>query len=405
MFAIIAIAFIVAAVITILVLFQIKHEDFADMNYIVVDNSLNVNDGNIMKIDNYTYTRIIDSIKEKNIIDRDILGIDSNKITLYMDPYIDYYIFNNVKNTKEYKDGIFICLSHTKLTDDNCIWNLEGKTIAYLYLSDYLFIQALAKGYRLNIENIKLKKIAIDDLNSTNKTFDYCMTYVVLGSDYMTFIDNCLYYKSGFKDVSIDRMRPYYPFLKENYKSMQYYFNDELKKAYVNNKNELIPIMNYKIIENIESIERFISRLNIPEVNEGTHSCYGNINISHNQYECNSFYNIDGTPKTYYSLWDKQCKVNTDCPYYNANQNYPNERGGCSDGFCEFPVGVKRLGFIKHDASGLNSPMCYGCDDLNDYECCSKQENPDYVFSNDFEDRRRYDLNTIISLLDYRIDK
>jgi hypothetical protein len=416
MFAIIAIISFILTIVFFFVVWKISHvtwrECFADTRYIVADNSLNISseNKNIMQVSNAAYTKIIDSIKTNNVIDKNILGVDGSKIILYTDPYIDYYVFNNVKNTSEYKDGIFICLSYTKLMADDCIWNLEGKTVAYLYLSDYLFIQALAKGYRLDVDKIAIKKITLDDLNSTNKTFDYCMTYAVVGSDYMAVIDNCLYFKNGFKDVSFDRMKPYNPFLKENYQSMRYYFNDELRRTYVNDANNvLIPMMNYKIIEDTKTIERFVTRLNLPEdyvsKEAGTgYSCYGNINISHNKYECNSYYNADGTPKTYYSLWDKQCKVNTDCPYYQANTNYPNERGGCNKGFCEFPVGVKRLGYIKYDDNGLNKPMCYGCDDVKDLDCCSKNDNPDYVFSNDFEDRKRSDLDTIISLLDYRIE-
>jgi hypothetical protein len=413
MFAIIAIILFVLTMLFFGIIWRLSElqENFADTKYVVIDNNLNV-DGrsNIVGVTNAIYTQIIDSIKVKNTIDKQILGIDSRQISLYIDPYIDYYIFDNTKNEADYKDGIFICLSHTKMNDD-CIWNLEGKTVAYLFLSDYLFIQALIKGYRLDINNVKLKKITLNDLNSSYKTFDYCMTYAVIGSEYMQALDDCLYYKNGFKDVSIERLKTYHPFLIENYNNMRYYFNDNMKRAYVDGtENILIPMMKYKIVENVENIERFITRLNIPEdyvrgskSYDFGYACYGNVNISDNKYECNSFYNVDGTPKTYYSLWDKQCKVNTDCPYYKANQNYPNERGGCNDDFCEFPVGIKRLGFIKHDATGLNSPMCYGCDDVSDLECCSKQENPDYVFDNDFNDRQKYDLNTIISLLDYSI--
>jgi hypothetical protein len=108
-------------------------------------------------------------------------------------------------------------------------------------------------------------------------------------------------------------------------------------------------------------------------------------------------YKIDGTPKNYYSLWDKKCVANEECPYYKSNSNYLNNRGGCIDnGFCEFPVGVKRLGFTKYTDTYLNKPLCYNC------EGKEMPKKPDYVFENDFNDRVKYNLNTIISLLDYR---
>jgi hypothetical protein len=133
----------------------------------------------------------------------------------------------------------------------------------------------------------------------------------------------------------------------------------------------------------------------------GYYGCYGNSEIK-GKFECDSYYNIDGTPKTYYSLWDKRCVADEECPYYKANTNYPNNRGGCiNGGFCEFPVGVKRLGFTKYSDKNLNKPLCYNCNDVGVADATAKKK-PDYVFENDFNEREKYKLNTIISLLDYR---
>jgi hypothetical protein len=44
--------------------------------------------------------------------------------------------------------------------------------------------------------------------------------------------------------------------------------------------------------------------------------------------------------------------------------------------------------------------LCYNCNDPEDKGKPPKK--PDYVFENDFEEREKYKLNTIISLLDYR---
>jgi guanylate kinase len=63
----------------------------------------------------------------------------------------------------------------------------------------------------------------------------------------------------------------------------------------------------------------------------------------------------------------------------------------------------------------MNSPLCYDCEDSTDLNCCStadeleklneetlKSMKYDYVFENDYTDRQKNNLNTIISLLDYR---
>jgi len=386
-------------------------EKFEGNRYLISDNILNVEKS--LNIDSVIYQKVIESIKYNGTIDKNILGVDNNKIELYIDPYVFQYVLKaNFKNISIYNDGIFVCLSYKELNTNDCIWNLENKVVAYVYISDFLFIQALIKSYRLDINKISLKKINLDDFRSENKLFDYCITYIVIESKYMQFISKSLYYINGFKDVDINRLKVFYPFIKENYNNMRYYFNDKMIKNYVNDNNVLIPIMNTIIVNDVNDItEAFITRLSIPDnyISSG-YGCYGNAKISDNKNECNSLYNIDGTPKTYYSIWDKKCSVDKECPYYKANKNYPNKRGGCIDGFCEFPIGVKRLGFKKFDDTGLNSPLCYDCDDTNDINCCKRIENEsgknaDYVFGNDLEDRTKYNLKTIISQLDYRMYK
>ena len=292
-------------------------------------------------------------------------------------------------------------------------------------MSDYLFIQALIKGYNLDINNIYIKRIKLDDLENTEKIFDYLFTYMVIGSEYMNYICNLRYYINGMKDVDIYRIKAYYPFIKENYNTVKYYYIktkeaanpnniiDKPNNIYISSDYSLLPIMSYNIVS---SVENFITRLEMPsdyleavkenynvsDINNkgmGFHGCYGNSEIK-NKFECDSYYNIDGTSKNYYSLWDKKCVKNDECPYYKSNNNYINNRGGCiNNGYCEFPVGVKRLGFTKYSDTDLNKPLCYNCDNIEDN---GNQKKPDYVFENDFDERVKYKLNTIISLLDYR---
>jgi len=431
-------------------------ECFVDDPITISENILNITEANKellgqhIIVDGANVANIVDNIKKTNRLDIETIKVGINSeihdaiegntnLQILIDPYINYYVINNTASIGTYKEGIFVCLSHKVLRDEDCIWDIKGKVVAYLFMSDYLFIQALIKGYNLDINDVYLKKITYVDFENTNKIFDYLFTYMVIDSEYMNFICGQRYHINGMKDVDIHRIKAYYPFIKENYNSVKYYYNKSKKAntdiAETNNKDDtnnndiyvssvrsLLPIMSYNIIS---SIENFITRLEMPSdyleaVKEpyytsdkktnaggsggsssgGYYGCYGNSEIN-NKFECDSYYNIDGTPKPYYSLWDKRCVVNEDCPYYKANTNYPNNRGGCiNGGFCEFPVGVKRLGFTKYTDTNLNTPLCYNCD--NEENKGKPPKKPDYVFENDFNDRVKYNLNTIISLLDYR---
>ena len=413
-----------------------KKEVFAVNDPIIItDNLLNIKEADkeistkYIIVNSKFLGKIIDNVKKTNILNKNTIGIDeipSNaNIQLLVDPYINYYVLNNKAETNNYKEGIFVCVSNNIMRDEDCVWKLDGKVVAYLYMSDYLFLQAVIKGYNLDSNNIYFKRIKLDDLKNPNKIFDYLFTYMILGSEYMNYICNQRYYVNGMKDVDINRIKAYYPFINENYNTVKYYYNkiNEAKDAndekrsndiYLSNVNSLLPIMSYKIVS---SVENFITRLEMPAdyleaVKEsyyktdkntiggsgsgGFYGCYGNSEVN-NKFECDSYYKIDGTPKNYYSLWDKKCVANEECPYYKSNSNYLNNRGGCiNNGFCEFPVGVKRLGFTKYTDTYLNKPLCYNC------EGKEMPKKPDYVFENDFNDRVKYNLNTIISLLDYR---
>jgi hypothetical protein len=421
----------------------------------ITDNDMNIDAGSY-RIDNTLFADAIDDIKKTNKLGKELLGsagfagfsdfadsmgVKDGNVSLIIDPYINSYVLQNDYNTEDYKDGIFVCLTPIKIGAEKCIWDFSNKVVGYIYMSDYLFIQAMIKGYRQSVtdNNIMLRRIRLDDLKNIDKQFDYLFTYVVLNSKYMEYIKYSKYYISGLNDVDIYRIKAFYPFITENYNNVRQYFNkqddDKTYDIYLSTQNSLIPTMKYTILRDIVSvreireireirgIENFITRLDMPEDylegvekeydtklnNKGKYGCYGNSKIT-SKFECDSLYTYDGNIKNYYSTWDKKCSIDSECPYYKSNKKYPNERGGCINGNCEFPVGVKRLGFKKYSDEKLNSPLCYECSNTTDYNCCSKlsdikdgsNTNSDYVFENDFNDRKKYNLNTIISLLDYR---
>ena len=130
----------------------------------------------------------------------------------------------------------------------------------------------------------------------------------------------------------------------------------------------------------------------------------GKINFKHDtnkQYSCHGSHGRDKTEcennyDTYFikknrGVWDKHCMVDNECPFFKANKNYSNVFGGCIDGFCEMPIGIKRLSPRFYDIS--STPSCYNCNGNNN-NCCDTQENPDYMFEGDILVRKanEYDL-------------
>ena len=137
------------------------------------------------------------------------------------------------------------------------------------------------------------------------------------------------------------------------------------------------------------------------------HKCYGLINgVSQElpQYKnpifCKSYHpeiNQNG-------IWDAPCQLSSECPFYKANVNYPNDFGKCikDTGICEMPQGIIPIGFKKY---GRIEPDCYNCDtSLITNKCCgiqdknikkglSKALSPDYIFMNDEAYRKQYDTN------------
>ncbi len=92
-------------------------------------------------------------------------------------------------------------------------------------------------------------------------------------------------------------------------------------------------------------------------------------------------------------VWDKPANTNEECPFYQANKNYDNFRGGVRQDYCEMPSGVKIKGFRNFEKSPEDyKPLCYNCNtDLIGQGslglCCSVQQFPDYKFPGDQVDR------------------
>lgn len=128
--------------------------------------------------------------------------------------------------------------------------------------------------------------------------------------------------------------------------------------------------------------------------NEVGYSCYNNSDIT-SKSACESLYDGMGQLKRKKTYWDKPCEKHSDCPFFQQNKNYKNYRGGCIDGRCEFPIGIKAVSYRLYDKS--SKPVCHNCKDskTNPY-CCKEQEDvkqypnilsPDYAFELDSFER------------------
>lgn len=80
-------------------------------------------------------------------------------------------------------------------------------------------------------------------------------------------------------------------------------------------------------------------------------------------------------------VWDAPCQADTDCPYFQQNRVYPNYFGGCVDGYCQMPLGVKRVGY----RGGSGEPLCHGAEPTQG--ACDSSK--DYAFPLDTFERRR----------------
>jgi hypothetical protein len=126
----------------------------------------------------------------------------------------------------------------------------------------------------------------------------------------------------------------------------------------------------------LEKIQDFATNEEVPE-----HICVGDPTIM-NKGQCNSKYDFKGRPKRFQHVWDRPCKTNDECPFYQANKTYRNYRGGCNNGYCELPIGVTRVGF----RGSKGDPICHRCP-VENVRCCNLQTNPDYAFELDYGER------------------
>lgn len=229
-------------------------------------------------------------------------------------------------------------------------------------------------------QNIRITFIA--EIYIKNKAHSYLLEFVceinndkhiinsieLIGNRFQDKIDLLPGYENKIENVNI-----YSSFPQHQYNMNHTYYRDSDEK---------------KILSNDETIKKILKK----KKKDTEYSCIGK--IAYNKQDCEDKTNelhIDSK----IGIWDKKCNYDSECPFYQSNKNYPNRRGKCINGTCEFPLGIKRVSFRKYDKK--HRPICYNC--KKGYDCCNSQldkkkypklSTPDYIFNNDFSDRNKY---------------
>ncbi len=350
--------------------------------------------------------------------------------TLCLDPVNTETVSIGNKGTRTMigTEGYFVRLKHPDRSDEKEYpYEVAKRRIGVFDICEKHLVKAIAYGYRiptiepvLNIEYIERKDW--DNLEGLLKNrYHVIYAYLIKGSKLEKRILSQNVYITGFDGIDVTRINVTFPYvtLKKTYMSDIFNWKDKDVPKALYNKDGILDLLwcshfmfvigdPKNVIEVSPNIEKFITSLTVSrEMTDPAYRCYGNP-TNENRALCNSSYDQWGEEKKDQTYWDVPCIENKDCPFYKANKNYPNEFGKCmSNGVCEFPVGVRRLAYLKYRDDFPYTPMCYGCDP-NIVDCCKDQKenpkkyqglySPDYAFPNDIEARSSRGLQTIIPL-------
>jgi hypothetical protein len=237
--------------------------------------------------------------------------------------------------------------------------------------SEELLFDAIVKGYRLPPTAVSKSFVPANEwlFNSIasvlDSKYDIVYAYIVPGSPFHTVLASELNISViGFKSIDVDRVKHFYPNISSKQVSLMDFFKNT---GNVSSKNKFTTILTLRQMRvsvppsNVLSgsiVETFAGFMPLPnDMMDDGYTCIGDSDI-HNKQACQSPYDYRGNPKRMTTVWDKPCTKNEECAFFDPVQN----RGGCSSGSCEFPVGVKRLGFTKFDGVGTNAPFCKDID-------------------------------------------
>lgn len=353
--------------------------------------------------------------------------VNQQPLSLYKSPR---YITLDVKDYTHYGQnypfvklpkGYFCVLTHPRNREEfKCGFDWTQKKIAYLDRIDKNFIDAFLFGYRTSA---KLSSIQLQDLeNLESKLLDYdgIILYVIPKSPLAALISKQSLSILDINLLDLNRLKVTYPDLEMEPVVLDEFFGITHKLQSNSPTISMVFTSLYQVnLKPRIPIEPFLTQLKLSkEFTDKDFKCVGDESVQ-SKFLCESPYNSQGEPKNVPTVWDKKCQTNSDCPFYQANKNYPNQRGKClSNGNCEMPLGVLRVSYTKYMDLDPYQPFCYQCKNIKDKNCCEDQErlvalqkqfpnqpytylkSADYAFENDTEERTIAKLPTTIFLPD-----
>lgn len=305
-------------------------------------------------------------------IDPAVVGTDNIELYIVADGYNAQK--NDLRDNRvaESPDAYFVRVGLPEvITQLDCTYSLLNKRIGYIDETDLGFIRGLMTAYRTNPEMADLHRVPITawpklrDYLKREK-IDVIITHVIPYSQmHLDLLDQTVVL-DGFSGIDPERMRIVYPWAKPAPLVVEQW---RLPGAVLLvNRTDKSPIYKFKLglyqiranIKEAESENFAATTAAVKQYKEDpvaadlAYKCYGSPQTTR-KIACESPYDMLGEPKYLHTEWDRPCKENEDCPFYNGS------RGGCGEGgICELPLGVRRLGFRKYNDRGLYAPYCYG---------------------------------------------
>lgn len=302
-----------------------------------------------------------------------VYGIDTKKLETIKE--VKYNLWNNRQisrlNLQNYKkiQKMILFLINNQINEDRLFQNINDILIQYKInkskqLERYMFTMDIYRymkfhGFHILVNcvyDISKNKIIILNLKSKS--------IIVQGDFYL------------HKGISNNKLDTY---LNINNQSQAY---NNIENTSIDlklpSKNQMNQISDKKL-KNI-----------IYDFLKDAYTCYGS--EGNDYYNCKAKKGITGQYKKI-GFWDRPCLQDQECPFYKANKNYDNNRGGCIEGVCEMPINVKLVSprqFLPN-----TPPYCHNCDKSDNIgDCCnqqmkynSKMKSPDYAFDGDLKDR------------------
>lgn len=322
-----------------------------------------------MEMGNDSLQNILNFFISKKNIDTNFKEIQKYTYKYYDNPeipYINRKIYKNMINKLKNKLNSYI--KNTFSPENIRLFKIINNTILdYKENNEYIKITFLMNIYR-KLKYFGFQIYCVCYFNKKDEEFHFKEIKV-----YSMVSSQDIYLLPGYDKESKDNLKIYsscFPYTSYGGKNT-YLRNSEISRI-LPSKNQSKNVLEKKKENRILD---FIQR---------SFQCYGS--KGEDIYNCTS--NLNGFNQYKKpGIWDRPCYTNDECPFYKANKNYDNNRGGCLNGFCEMPLNVQNLTYRHYNK--LTKPFCYNCKN-NTNICCDKQmkENskllsPDYTFAGD----------------------